>query len=407
MRNDAILYILWNERLEKGLFRSQVIDLLSHVQPMLAESKTLKVLAFVPFLSYSHYRSYIKKLDDLDIKILVLPSPSIFSYLFLHPLLLVPIQILLLPMILWRLRELRLLLIHCRGYPATLLGFLLSRLYRVPYVFDMRSLFPEEVVSSGHWKCDSSSYRLWKKLEHKLISASRYTLGVDPQFETYVRDINPGTGYATLPIAVNVSLYYMDKTARGESFWERMSAPIFVYVGSIGNWNSPDAYVQSVMTLCKYWKKARFLFCIDSGATTLYRKLRETLGSSKNFLVMTMDQCGIPAVLSQADIGLQLMLSDPDRGTRVGVKVIEYLAAGLPVLVTDAVGGAAAYVRRYEVGAIVPMALWPYGLVTGVKYILDNYKRLSTNARQLAHLEFDARRVATHLLSIWINCMSS
>jgi len=57
--------------------------------------------------------------------------------------------------------------------------------------------------------------------------------------------------------------------------------------------------------------------------------------------------------LSAADAGIHAMSSGPDSATRLGVKIVEYLSCGLPILVNKYVGAAADLVRTYGVGVVV------------------------------------------------------
>ena len=88
-----ILYILWNERIDKGLFKTQVLDLLEFTQNNNVKDVQIDLVCFVPLISLRYYRSFIGEMDNLVVNVHVLPSIALFSYIFLHPILLVILQL--------------------------------------------------------------------------------------------------------------------------------------------------------------------------------------------------------------------------------------------------------------------------------------------------------------------------
>jgi glycosyltransferase involved in cell wall biosynthesis len=52
---------------------------------------------------------------------------------------------------------------------------------------------------------------------------------------------------------------------------------------------------------------------------------------------------------------MHVMSKGPDSHTRLGVKVVEYLSCGLPVIVNSNVGGAAHVISVHDVGAVVDL----------------------------------------------------
>ncbi len=58
----------------------------------------------------------------------------------------------------------------------------------------------------------------------------------------------------------------------------------------------------------------------------------------------------LPAVYSKAGFGPQLMTS---RDSRLGVKFVEYLSAGIIPIVNENVIGAAQFCRDYQVGVVI------------------------------------------------------
>ena len=59
-------------------------------------------------------------------------------------------------------------LIHARSYPAALIAREVGRAAGVPYIFDIRGLYPEERVDGGLWRAGGPLYRIAKRVEGAL-----------------------------------------------------------------------------------------------------------------------------------------------------------------------------------------------------------------------------------------------
>ncbi len=68
----------------------------------------------------------------------------------------------------WR-RLLKPDLVHARSYVPAAIGLLLHRLTGVPFIFDMRALWPEELITAGHLRRGSWLHRALLRLERCCI----------------------------------------------------------------------------------------------------------------------------------------------------------------------------------------------------------------------------------------------
>ena len=59
-------------------------------------------------------------------------------------------------------------LVHCRSYIPSLIGLVNFTLHKIPFIFDMRALWPEELVASRRIGQNSFYYKLLKRLEKKV-----------------------------------------------------------------------------------------------------------------------------------------------------------------------------------------------------------------------------------------------
>ena len=64
----------------------------------------------------------------------------------------------------------KLRVVHARGYVAGLMAWLVKKLTRTKFVFDMRGFWPEERVDGGLWRADSRIFRVVKGLERRFCA---------------------------------------------------------------------------------------------------------------------------------------------------------------------------------------------------------------------------------------------
>lgn len=124
------------------------------------------------------------------------------------------------------------------------------------------------------------------------------------------------------------------------------------YVGSFGHWNNPEPYLRLLEMIAKNRRfsiEAKFIVPLQSfpyldaflDKTTINRSKITRQSSSQENVFEHMSDCVA---------GLQIMTRQDDR---LSIKFVEYLAAGLPVIVSENVRGAADIVREYEVGFVL------------------------------------------------------
>lgn len=63
-------------------------------------------------------------------------------------------------------------LIHARSYVPALIGWVLQRLTRVPYVFDMRGYWIDELADDGRWFKSRIAYNIAKRVERALLNGA-------------------------------------------------------------------------------------------------------------------------------------------------------------------------------------------------------------------------------------------
>ena len=67
-------------------------------------------------------------------------------------------------------RQNQIALIHARSYVPALIGWLINRRTAVPYLFDMRGYWIDELADEGRWFKSHAAYLIGKRIERSLLT---------------------------------------------------------------------------------------------------------------------------------------------------------------------------------------------------------------------------------------------
>lgn len=356
----TICYLVYNEELKSGLIKTQVIELLKSIASKSRKNKII-LLSFLSFfdyiLNYKYYQNLKAELLMNNIKCILFPIPSMYNrYFILNPFnILLYSLITIIPLALI-IKKFKINCIHARSYQSMYFAYIVKKMFLkyIKIIFDMRSIFPEENRSNGRF--NRMTYCMWKYIERKLINNSNIVIGVSYPFHKYINNINSDTKVKIIPCNVQTKIFKFNNITRNKirkELYLREKDILFVYSGSLGrknHWNYLGAYLDFFYAIKQNLPTSKLIILTSSKKYIL--KIKQ--GKIKDAYTVDASNLYIRAkYFSAADYGLQLMTKDFDYGTRLGIKVVEYLACGLPILVNENVGGACYYVRKYNLGKIV------------------------------------------------------
>jgi glycosyltransferase involved in cell wall biosynthesis len=90
----------------------------------------------------------------------------------------------------------------------------------------------------------------------------------------------------------------------------------------------------------------------------------------------------VPLVLRKCDYGLLVRPLSPESRGEISVKIGEYLAAGLPVICDEYIGGAAHVIKHHQVGMLLSSD-WIRNK-NEFDHLQENYAEISERCRNVA-----------------------
>ena len=217
---------------------------------------------------------------------------------------------------------------------APVAGWLVARLRRVPFVLEVRDLWPEVLVEMGQLRAGSRLYRSLEALAAWVVARADAIVVLAPGVATALveRGVDPARVHL-VPNGADLVPPLDDRGAARAALGAGADEVLVVYAGAHGPANGLDLALDAAADLAADHPEVRFVFVGDGPVkgALVERASREHLANVR--FEDARPKAAMPEVLGAADVGLHV-LADVGLFT-FGVspnKVFDYLAAGLPVL---------------------------------------------------------------------------
>ncbi|GIW50673.1 MAG: hypothetical protein KatS3mg081_0028 [Gemmatimonadales bacterium] len=283
----------------RGLVTEQTIEgiriLRTYTYPSLHKSFAWRVVSFISFMA----TSMLAALRERDTKVIMGTSPPIFQ-----------------------------------GLSA----YLVARLRRLPFVFEVRDLWPDFAVETGVLR---NSALIWmaRRIERFLYGHADRIVVNSPGFIPHLRRCGvPDEKIDLVPNGVEVSMF--DPDDRGDEIRRELGLEgkfIALYAGAHGLANDLETVLLAAKQLEGYPEIAFILVGDGKERPNLIRKAEELSLRNVHF-IPAQPKALMPRFLAAADVCIAILQPIPMLTTTYPNKVFDYMAAGRPaVLAIDGV----------------------------------------------------------------------
>lgn len=226
--------------------------------------------------------------------------------------------------------------VHVRSYVPALMAVLARRATGGRLLFDIRGFWADERVEGGLWPAGGLLYRIAKRCERRFFAEADAIVTLTHASVPQVRAWSAGS-----PASIEVIPTCVD-LRRFRPRPPRPDGPRAVWNGSIGTWYRFDLAPRVARAL----------------SLPLEVITRQTLLAGQTLdgypaCVRSVPPDEVPHQLFSGDIGLCLIASSFSKVASAPTRFAEYLAAGMPVLVTPGVGDLESLVERNGVGVVL------------------------------------------------------
>lgn len=247
---------------------------------------------------------------------------------------------------------------HARSYVSALIALALKKVLGVKFLFDMRGFWADERVDGKMWRLGGLLYRLAKALEKVYLTEADTVVSLTSAAGKEIAAFEY-LGYCCPRIAVIPTCVDLDRfrirdrggePPRGLSGTTRFT---LAYSGSLGTWYALDEMMAFFLVIKRHIPGARFLILTQTPRRDVERVGEKYSLSEGDLTVHAVPHWNMPEWIAAADVGVIFSRPSWANKARCPTKLGEFLACGVPVVMSQDIGDTEAIIRRERVGLAV------------------------------------------------------
>jgi glycosyltransferase involved in cell wall biosynthesis len=284
-----------------------------------------------------------------------------------------------------------------------LVGISLSHHFDVPFVFEVRDVWPDALINIGALKNPLAIWWL-RRMAKKIYSHAKHIVALSPGIkECIIRAGVPPDKISIIPNGTDTTLFRPNLDG---SDWrkklglsDRFAA---VYFGAMGLANGLDYVIEAARVLAQRGHD-KIVFVLHGGGKqkpVLKQMVRDYNLSNVVFNDMIPDKNEVAKLVAACNVCLTVYRASKEHAWSPN-KLFDSLAAGKPVLI-NVPGWLGQVVERNGCGRLVD-PLNPETLAEALEELAANpnlCQELGRNARTLAVKEYDRNKLARQIMSI-------
>ena len=276
---------------------------------------------------------------------------------------------------------------------------ILSFFKRKPWIFELRDLWPESIVTVGAIDSKGLLYKLLEKIELHLYRDSKLIIANSPAFKTNL--IERGIEEYKIEVVPNGSnLELFDRNKINSVIRRKLGLEgkfVIGYIGTHGLAHSLDFILQTIAVYKTNF--IHFLFIGDGSEKSSLVNLSQELGLNNVSFLDPVPKEKMPEYLAAVDVSLAPLRKSDTFKTVIPSKIFEAAAMGKPVLL-GVEGQAKEIIEKYQAGICFEPEN-KASLISAIETISkDNklYDEMVNNTLLLAK-DFDRKKLAQIMLS--------
>ena len=277
----------------------------------------------------------------------------------------------------------------------------LAKFKRVPFVFELRDIWPASITAVGAMR-GSWIIKILEKLELFLYRQADLIISVTHSFKSELQ--NRGVSADKIKVVLNgVDLSkYRPLAEKDKEFSEKFQLQgkfVAGYVGTHGLAHALDSIIEAA-ELLKDEDDIRILFAGGGSERLRLESLVESKGLSNVIMMPRQPKENMRKIWSLCDVSLVCLKDAPLFSKVIPSKIFESMAMSLPIIISVPEGESTEIIRTQNTGLIIPPenSNFLFKAILNIKKDLNLYRELAHNSR-LAASKFNRKTLAVEMLN--------
>ncbi|HRI26505.1 MAG TPA: glycosyltransferase [Chitinophagales bacterium] len=259
-------------------------------------------------------------------------------------------------------------LIHCRSYPAALVGSWLKAALGIGFIFDMRGFWADERADGGIWNLQNPMYalvyRYFKRKEITFLEEAAHTVSLTHRAETEIRSwkhLNQTkVQLSVIPCCVDLQLFDLQtitpeqKNSLRQQLGIANSDFVLTYAGTVGTWYMLPQMLCFFKELQSQMPHAKMLFINSNPAEHLHiQTLAAQTGITSGIIIAATTYAQMPLYLSLSTWSIFFIKPAYSKMASSPVKQGEIMAMGIPIVCNAGIGDTDHIIRQTGAGLVI------------------------------------------------------
>lgn len=242
-------------------------------------------------------------------------------------------------------------ILHARSYLPAWVGLLLRRSTGIDVLFDMRALWPEELIAAGRVGRDRVLHRWLVSLERRCLREASAVVSLTEAARRHLAAAYPAElseqRMVVIPTCVDLHRFTPATRSPGKS-------PVYGCSGTLlSGWFRLGWLRQWIETVAIQDESVRFDIVTRDDMDAVREALAPLAITSDRLRIGAAKPEQMPAVLRGQDLSFMFFNAGVDKLGSSPTRMAEVLATGIPVVINAGVGDASELVANERVGVIV------------------------------------------------------
>jgi len=258
-------------------------------------------------------------------------------------------------------RSIEFSLVHCRAHMCSIVGHYLKKKKNIPYIFDIRSFFPDERVDANLWPQDifiyKKIYSYFKKIEKEMLFTANHIVVLTEKAKNILKI--DAKRISVIPCCADFEHFDYNKISKESILTAKNNlgipkdSKVLTYLGSLGTWYMLEEMFDFFKVLKVKKPDSVFLFLSPTNPSFILDVAMRKGINLEDIYIKFSPRRELPVLLSISSFSIFFILNTFSKKASSPTKHAELMGLGIPVIANSGVGDIDNIISNTNTGKII------------------------------------------------------